>query len=96
MNKLTPILKELHDFLWEQHAELPGYHSGFDEEDLVYCTKIFMSALSEVMFANRDKNRDFNFHTAQAVHVGSTIHELVMQTTGYDLKSFYKNPSEDV
>jgi len=88
-NKLTPVLKEIHDYLWEFNVNAPNVQYGFKEADLVYAVKIFMDTLLEVSFNNRDKNDDIKKLAAKAEFIGSSIREIVKQYSGFDLPDFY-------
>jgi hypothetical protein len=89
MTKLSPVLKEISDFMWEFEAENPSTPYGFDEEDLTHATKIFMAALMNVMFGNRGK-KDLTQMIGLAEHVGGSVREIIKQACGVDMHEAIK------
>jgi len=89
---LEPILEELHDTLWEFHANYPGVQEKFSDACLAYAAKIFMSVLLDRMWDMQEKeNMKQKDREKMAKYFGAKIKDLVFQACNYDLHKFYKD-----
>jgi len=84
--KLSAVLREINDLLWDHQYSNAHEPIGFDKYDLVYATKIFTTALFEVMWAARG-NKPIDFIAGEAENCGSYIKDLIKQCTGLDMKT---------
>lgn len=92
LGNLHQTYREISVMLWEGEANYPNQQIKYDDETFAATTKIFMSSLMSKMYDFQEKN-DFNLEKkiAMAQHVGSSLRELILQTTGVDMHKVYKN-----
>ena len=90
--KLSPILAEIENTLWEKEANLPE-PLLFTEKGRRAGIKIFMAVMLDMLWEYQNKNnvpQEKREH--QAEEVGAGINLLVKQYTGVDTKTLYKEP----
>ena len=90
--KLSPILKEIEDTLWEFEA-LAAVQPKFTDEGFRAATKIFMAAFMDKMFDKQTKDgTPFPDCCTQAEDIGKAIREIIVEYTGLDMHKLYENP----
>jgi hypothetical protein len=88
--KLSPILKEISEALWEFDAQGLG-SPRFNDEDLASATKIFMSVVFDMMWKLKTKeDLDLETSGAMAEKLGHELRHLIKVYTGLDSHDFYK------
>ncbi len=88
--KLSPILVEIEDTLWEKEANAPE-PLLFTEEGRRAGIKIFMAVLLDMLWEHQNKTGvPQEKRVTQAEEVGSGVSLLVKQYTGVDTKELYK------
>lgn len=89
--KLSPILKEIEETLWDVEYRKPVQQSKYTEEGFRGAIKIFMSALMDKMWDYQEKNKlPQKERVKQAEESGQAIRALVKKYTGIDSHDFYK------
>ena len=93
-DKITPVLLELESALWEQDYytdELNLDQPHYSAKALRAACKIFMSVLMDKMYSKLKKeDRNLVEQVAMVEAVGASLHALVLDSTGIDLKQMYK------
>lgn len=79
--RISPILKEMNDTLWEYEAHHPGVRMGWSDQDLNYATKIFMCVLMDRMF---EYNEGDGERLRLADEAGKTMRSLIRHWTTLD------------
>ena len=88
--KLSPILEEIEDTLWEKEAHHPE-PLLFTEKGQRAGIKIFMTVMLDMLWEHQNKtNVPQEKRVQQANEVGLGINLLVKQYTGVDTKALYK------
>jgi len=89
--KLSPILVEIENTLWEFEANYATYKPEYPIDAFRAATKIFMSALMDKMFDLQEKeNMDLNDRCEMATKVGEDIRKLIKIYTNIDTLELYK------
>lgn len=86
--KISGILDELSELLWELEADNKAEHIRYTKADVMSAVKIFMHVLSNVAIhkAIERGEKDPNF----ILPYGERIAKLTKDMTGVDTKSYYK------
>ena len=88
--KLSPILEELENTLWEFEANR-GILPEFTEAGFRSASKIFMWVLMEKMWELQSKEHmAMPDRSAMALKAGEDLRKLVKTYTGFDTFDFYK------
>jgi len=89
--KLSPILEEIEDALWEFEYYCPDKKPKYTKVGFRSSIKIFMSALMERMWDKQElDNMPINKRIKMVVAVGKEIRQLVKRVTGIDSHDLYK------
>lgn len=89
--KISPILEEIEDTLWEFEYNKPEEKPNFTEDGLRASIKIFMANLLDKMWDRQEKeNMPFKDREKQAEYFGKEFRELVLLATGIDPHKLYK------
>lgn len=87
--KLSPVLEEIEDALWEYDAQKLG-DPDFTDAGLRASIRILMSVLLSKMWQHQNKQKmSQSEREKQALYCGDTIYKLVLEVTGIDTKKFY-------
>lgn len=87
--KLSPVLIEIEDTLWEYEA-FNGAPPGYTIEGFRATTKIFFSALMDKMWDLQQKeNMPMEDRLAMAEKVGNTIKDIIKTYTDIDCHKLY-------
>ncbi len=88
--KLSPILNEISEALWEFDAQELG-SPRFEDEDLASATKIFTSVMLDKLWAlSESEGLDLETAGAMAEKLGHELRHLIKVYTGLDSHDFYK------
>ena len=88
--KLSPILAEIEETIWEKEANAPE-PLLFTEKGRRAGIKIFMAVLLDMIWEYQEKNHiPIEKCMDQANDAGSGVSLLVKQYTGVDTKTLYK------
>lgn len=88
--KLSPILVEIENTLWEFEAN-SGMKPEFTDEAFMAATKIFMSILMDKMWnLQTNENISNDDRIKMAENAGNEIRQLIKTYTGMDTHDFYK------
>lgn len=88
--KLSPILKEISEALWEFDVQELG-SPRFNDEDLASAAKIFMSVVFDMMWKLKEsEGLDLETSGAMADKLGKEIRQMIKVYTGFDSYDFYK------
>lgn len=88
--KLSPVLKEIEDALWEFDAAEVG-QPNFNDEAIVSASKIFMSVLMDKMWNLQcEEGMDIDDRCSMAKKAGNDLRKLIKVYTGLDSFDFYK------
>lgn len=89
--KLSPILTEIEDTLWEFEANRPGVPLKFSQEGFRAAIKIFTCTLLEKMWDLQQKNAVPQKERERLVtEAGQSIRAFVQKYTGIDPHDLYK------
>lgn len=88
--KLTPILIEVEDTIWEHQADSPNERLDFDDGALRAASKIFMTALFDEMWKLQEVERmPIDDRYKMATHAGEQLRKLILEMTNIDSHNFY-------
>jgi len=88
--KLSPVLAEIEDTLWEFEAH-SGLKPEFTEEGFRAAIKIFMAALTDKMWELQAAEKiDLKDRVNMALKAGSDLKQLVKTYTNIDTHELYK------
>jgi len=88
--KLSPILKEIEEILWEFEATNQG-KPNYTIEGFQAATKIFMSVLMDKMFElQTDESLNLKNRLNMAQKAGEDIRQLIKTYTDIDTYELYK------
>jgi hypothetical protein len=88
--KLSPILVEIEDTLWEFEANI-GSKPEYTTEGFRAATKIFMSALMDKMYSMQEEDGlSMDDRGKMAETVGNELRNMVKTYTGIDTVELYK------
>lgn len=88
--KLSPILNEISEALWEFEVQELG-SPGFADEDLTAATKIFTSVMLDKLWQLAQKEGiDLETAGAMAEKLGNELRQMIKVYTGLDSHDFYK------
>jgi hypothetical protein len=89
--KLSPVLNEIEDTLWEFEYHQPTKQTKYTKKGFRSATKIFMSALMDKMWDFQEKNKlSQKEREKQAQESGESIRSLIKKYTGIDSHDLYK------
>lgn len=90
--KLSPILEEIEDSLWDFEYYREGEKPEFTEEGFRGATKIFMSALLDKMWDFQESiNMPQKEREKKAEFFGKEVREIILLSTGIDMHKLYQN-----
>ena len=93
--KLSPILTEIENALWEFEYNRPNERPKYSAEGFRGAIKIFMSALLDKMYQYQDENSlPLKWRTKMAEKAGKEIKKLVAEYTGINTHNLYKKTKE--
>ena len=93
--KLSPILGEIEDVLWEHDANL-GTPPKYTIEGFRGAIKIFSHAMFDAAYARmRLKKMSPEEAEAEATALGDEIRQLVLKYTGIDSVKLYEEPKDE-
>lgn len=88
--KISPILEEIEDTLWEFEAT-KGIKPNFTDKGFRAATKIFASILMDKMYELQvNENIDLQDKMSMAKKVGNDIRKIVKTYTNIDTHLWYK------
>lgn len=88
--KLSPILEEISDTLWESEANNPR-PCEYTDKGFHAATKIFMSTMMDKMWILQEKeDMPLNERIKMVEHCGKKIRKLILEMTNEDSFKFYK------
>ena len=88
--KISPILKEIEDTLWE-FENYSGEKPGYTPDGFRASIKIFMSALMDKMWELQDdESITMKSREDMAESAGNAVRSLVLTYTGIDTKKLYE------
>lgn len=88
--KLSPILKEIEDTLW-QHEFTLGTQFQYEDGAIKSSCKILMSVIMDKMWdLQQGENIDFEDRVNMAQKLGEDLRKLIKTYTGLDTHDFYK------
>lgn len=88
--KISPILVEIEDALWEFEADI-GFKPGYTDDGFRAGIKIFMSVLMDRIWELQDdENIDMETRKAMATKAGEDVRNLVKTYTGIDTHKLYE------
>ena len=88
--KLSPVLKEIEDTLWEFEYDYPEIKPEYTTEGFRAACKIFMSAMTDKMFENiQVKGMIQKEAEIEAQQLGEELRKLVLTYTGIDTFDLY-------
>lgn len=89
--RISPILTEIHDTLWEFEANYPGSPPRYSEEGFRAAIKILMSAVLDRMWELQQKeNTDMSIRDKMAHKCGNDFRNLIKIYTNIDPPDLYK------
>lgn len=89
--KLSPILNEIEETLWENEYFSEEGPPGYTVEGFRSSVKIFMSAIMDKMWEFQlTKNMTLDEKAAEAEAVGNAIRNLILEHTNIDTHELYK------
>ena len=93
--KISPILEEIEDTLWEHEADELG-KPDFDMAGFRAAAKIFMSVLMDKMWELQDKEEmPRDARSTMAKKAGEQFRDFVKTFTDIDTHELYKNGEPD-
>lgn len=88
--KLSPVLEEISDTLWESEANNPRPHE-YTDKGFHAATKIFMSAMMDKMWIlQEEEDMPLNERIKMVEFCGKRIRKLILEMTGKDSHKFYE------
>ena len=88
--KLSPILKEMEDTLWE-HEAIKGTKTEYTIDGFRGATKIFMSVLMDKMWElQEDENMSMEDRVNMVEKCGNDVRNIVKIYTNIDTHDLYK------
>jgi hypothetical protein len=89
--KISPILEEIEDTLWEFESNYPTIPHKFTTMGFRAAIKIFMACLMDKMWIKQEKEKvDFKIRLDLAEQAGKDIRALVKKYTDIDSHDLYK------
>ena len=89
--RLSPILKEIEDTLWEFEIHYPNQRPIYNIDGFKGSIKIFMSDMLDKMWGmQEDDNIDMVDRQKMAERLGEEIKRIVMTYTGINTHELYK------
>jgi len=91
--KISPVLKEIHDTLWEHEARsgINNIKPNYTEDGFRSAVKIFTSAMMDKMYDyQEEKQIKMEDRMILVEQLGKHIHELVKESTGIDMHEYYE------
>lgn len=87
---ISPVLKEIHDTLWEIDARELNEPYEYSPEALPAASKIFMSVCMDRLWLNQNKSdAPIEDRLAQAENMGEDLRQFMIKHLGVDPKDFY-------
>lgn len=88
--KLSPVLVDIEDALWEYEANIP-FRPDFTDEGFRAAIKIFMSALLDKMWSlNENEDMPLDVRCDMALKAGQQVRELVKTFTDIEPHDLYR------
>jgi choline kinase len=87
--KLSPILVEVEQVLWEIEADMLG-SPKFPREALRAATKIFMAVMMDTLWETRKEYTSMKELESKVILLAKDVRELVKTYTGIDTRTLYK------
>jgi uncharacterized protein YutE (UPF0331/DUF86 family) len=89
--KLSPVLNEIEQALWEFEFNFPGTQPDYSEDGFRSALKIVMSAMMDKMWDLQQKEGiDMKIREAMAIKCGEDFRNLVRKYTNIDPHDLYK------
>lgn len=89
--KLSPILKEIEDTLWEYEFNAPNMPPNYDNDAIKSSCKILISVMMDKMWnLQHNENMDLEDRINMTQKLGEEVRSLVKTYTGLDTHDFYK------
>lgn len=90
--KLSPVLKEIEDAIWEQEINFEGEPPHYTNDGFRAAVKIFMSAMTDKLWANDTLlGCPIEYMGRHAEALGNDIRRLVKEYTNIDTHNLYKH-----
>lgn len=88
--KLSPVLEEIENALWEFECDYPQIRPDYTTEGFRASCKIFMSAMIDKSFENMQvKGLSQQEAELEAQELGQELRQLVLEHTGIDTVDLY-------
>lgn len=87
--KLTPILSELEQTLWEFEANNPNTPPLYSDNAMKYAAKIFMSVMMDRLYRVKVNTHSTAEMAVMAGNLGMEIRQMILSYTGVDMHKEY-------
>ena len=87
--KLTPILSELEQTLWEFEANNPNTPPCYGNDAMKYAAKIFMSVTMDRFWREKNSTHSIAEMAVMAENLGKEIRQMILSYTGVDMHKEY-------
>ena len=88
--KLSPVLEEIENALWEFEFDYPHIKPEYTTEGFRAACKIFMSAFPDQLYENMQvQGLSQGEANIQALILGVSIRQLILENTGIDTVDLY-------
>jgi len=89
--KISPILEEIEDTLWDREAFMPNSPHKFTEAGFRASIKIFMANIMDrIWILQEAEGMPLEDRMKMVEHAGNEVKKLVFEMTGIDTTKLYK------